>query len=178
MKWLALALAGLLAGPVLAQAVAEPEGYRGEPYRAAVPETLDGALVLDAKAARALWWSGRVAFVDAMPAPERPANLPEGTLWRDAPRETVPGAIWLANTGYQGLDPETADYFRDGLRAATEGDPQMPVVFFCQRDCWMSWNAAKRAMAEGYARVAWFPEGVDGWREAGWPLETVAAFGR
>ena len=36
----------------------------------------------------------------------------------------------------------------------------------------MSWNAAKRAAASGF-RVAWFPEGADGWAAAGMPLDPV-----
>ena len=36
----------------------------------------------------------------------------------------------------------------------------------------MSWNATKRAASWGY-RVAWFPEGVDGWEAAGLPTEIV-----
>ena len=35
----------------------------------------------------------------------------------------------------------------------------------------MSWNAAKRALALGYTRVAWYPEGTDGWAADGLPLE-------
>ena len=33
-----------------------------------------------------------------------------------------------------------------------------PLVFYCDANCWMSWNAAKRAMDElGYSRVYWYP---------------------
>jgi PQQ-dependent catabolism-associated CXXCW motif protein len=39
----------------------------------------------------------------------------------------------------------------------------MLLVFYCQADCWMSWNAAKRALSLGYSNVAWYPEGTDGW---------------
>jgi rhodanese-related sulfurtransferase len=35
----------------------------------------------------------------------------------------------------------------------------------------MSWNAAKRALAMGYANVAWYPDGTDGWADADLPLE-------
>ncbi len=35
----------------------------------------------------------------------------------------------------------------------------------------MSWNAAKRALALGYQNVAWYPDGTDGWHEAGLPLQ-------
>ena len=35
----------------------------------------------------------------------------------------------------------------------------------------MSWNAAKRALALGYADVAWYRDGTDGWSAALLPLE-------
>jgi hypothetical protein len=35
----------------------------------------------------------------------------------------------------------------------------------------MSWNAARRAVAWGYANVAWYPDGTDGWAEEDLPLE-------
>jgi rhodanese-related sulfurtransferase len=34
----------------------------------------------------------------------------------------------------------------------------------------MSWNAAKRAVSWGYTDVLWYPDGTDGWQEAGLPL--------
>ncbi len=46
-----------------------------------------------------------------------------------------------------------------------------PLVFYCLKDCWMSWNAAKRALELGYKNVDWYPEGSDGWAAAGLPLE-------
>lgn len=167
----ALALA-LAAAPAAAQ-VPEPEGYRGEPYRAEVPATLQGALVVDTDAAHALWRSGRVAFIDVLPHTPRPPDLPEGTVWREKPRDSIPGALWLANTGYEALAPQTLAYFLDGIAGVTGGDPDAPILLFCQRDCWMSWNAAKRAIEHGHSRVFWFPDGTDGWAEAGLPLERV-----
>jgi len=44
-------------------------------------------------------------------------------------------------------------------------------VFYCLASCWMSWNAAKRALELGYTNVAWYPEGTDGWADQGLPLE-------
>lgn len=178
---------GLLAMPALAQPVAapsapsaptaappaEPEGYRLDAYRAPVPATLHGARVLDAAAAAELWRKGGVAFVDVLPRPPKPAGLPAGTLWRDQPHSTIPGAMWLPNVGFGALNAETESYFRAGLSAVTRGDVNAPLVIFCQRDCWMSWNAAKRALAYGYTDVSWFPTGVDGWGEAGLPLEAA-----
>jgi PQQ-dependent catabolism-associated CXXCW motif protein len=148
----------------------EPAGYRGEPYRAPVPATLHGAQVLDDAGARRMWEDGTAAFVDAMPRPPKPA-LPEGTVWRDKPHPSIPGAIWLPNVGYDALDPDTLAYLRAGLAQATGGDRARPLVIFCKSECWMSWNAAKRAVEDGYARVFWYPEGVDGWAAAGGRLE-------
>lgn len=171
----ALAALMLLTGPLAAQGVAEPEGYRGEPYRAPVPKTLAGAVVVDAIAAHVLWQGGEVAFVDVLPRAPKPANLPAGTIWRDKLRLSIPGAVWLPNTGYERIAPETEAYLREGLTEVTGGDPDHPVLFFCLENCWMSWNAAKRALEMGYSEVYWFPEGTDGWDFEGYPLERVQA---
>lgn len=172
---LAAALAAAVAAPSPAGAgAAEPDGYRTEAYRAPVPATLGGGTVVHDDAAHALWKTGRVAFVDVLPRPPRPANLPEGTLWRDPPRRSIPGAVWLPDVGYGRLAEETAEYFRAGLAAVTGGDRDHPIVFFCLDECWMSWNAARRALLEeGYARVFWYPEGTDGWTARGWPTEEL-----
>jgi PQQ-dependent catabolism-associated CXXCW motif protein len=167
-----LLLAGLLAPAAAIAQVPEPEGYRGEPYRGAVPETLAGATVLDTAGAHALWRDG-AAFVDVLPRAPKPENLPEGTIWRQAPRESIPGAVWLPNVGYEALAEVDEGYFRAGLEVATSGDPERPVVFFCLDECWMSWNAAKRAMGYGYTAVHWYPEGTDGWTFEDLPTEPV-----
>lgn len=173
-RWLAIA-AVLAAGAAGAatQTVEEPAGYRMDEYRAPVPATLAGAKVVDAAGALALWQAGATAFIDVLPRPPKPANLPEGTLWHEKPRETIPGAIWLPNVGYGEIADETADYFRAGLAQATGGDPGHPVLFFCLAECWMSWNAAKRALEFGYAEVIWYPGGTEGWAALGQKLEAV-----
>ncbi len=170
----ALALA-LALGPVaaLAEDVPEPAGYRGEPYRAPVPDTLEGAQVVTTTEAYTLWLAGDAAFVDVMPRAPKPQGLPQGTIWRDTPRPSIPGAVWLPNTGYEALADETHAYFTTGLEAASDGNPGHPLVFFCLDDCWMSWNAAKRAIEAGYSDVIWFPEGTDGWAFYDYPVENA-----
>ena len=42
-------------------------------------------------------------------------------------------------------------------------------MIYCQEDCWMSWNAAKRVLSYGYPNVAWYPEGTEGWERADLP---------
>jgi PQQ-dependent catabolism-associated CXXCW motif protein len=148
----------------------EPEDYRTDNYRAPVPATLAGARVLTTAEAEAIWRAKSGAFVDVLPRPPKPKNLPEGTVWRDPPRQDIPGSIWLPDTGYGVLAAPTEDYLKRGLSRATGGDRSRLLVFYCLADCWMSWNAAKRALSYGYTQVAWYPEGTDGWSFADLPL--------
>jgi len=158
----------------IAQSVTEPEDYRTDEYRGPVPVSVSGGTVIDADAAFALWKTGRVAFVDVLPQAPKPKGLPEGTIWREKPRVSIPGSIWLPNVGYGMLAEVTHDYFKKGLKAVTHGDRDYPVVFFCLDECWMSWNAAKRAAGEyDYTNVFWFPEGTDGWEFEGYPTEEL-----
>lgn len=182
----ALALAGVFAlggaasawadEPVTGPVPPEPSGYRMDGYRSPTPATLHGARVLDTPAAEALWRSGMAVFVDVMPRPVRPPNLPAGTIWKDAPRRHLPGSVWLLNVGYGALAPEMEAFFRDSLTRLTGGDTAKPLAFYCRQACWMSWNAAKRAMAWGYASVAWYPDGTDGWDAAGLPTEPAEPY--
>jgi PQQ-dependent catabolism-associated CXXCW motif protein len=169
MKRLAL-LAGLWLA-LAAAAAPEPEGFRTEAYRAPTPATLKGAAVLSNGEAHALWADRRAVFIDVLPQPPRPKNLPKDVVWRDKPRFDIPGSLWLPDTGYGALPAAMRDYFAAGLKKASGGDLARTLVFYCQRECWMSWNAAKRALALGYKSVDWYPDGVDGWREGGYGLE-------
>jgi PQQ-dependent catabolism-associated CXXCW motif protein len=62
-------------------------------------------------------------------------------------------------------------YFERGLTQASAGDQSHVLVFYCLENCWMSWNAAKRAMTLGYTHVAWYRDGTDGWEAQGFPTE-------
>ncbi|WP_375411481.1 PQQ-dependent catabolism-associated CXXCW motif protein [uncultured Bradyrhizobium sp.] len=148
----------------------EPEGYRTDNYRAPVPATLAGARVVSTEQAEAIWRAGTGVFIDVLPHPPKPQNLPVGTIWRDKPRLNIPGSVWLPDTGYGMLAPATEDYLRRGLANASGGDTTKLLVVYCQADCWMSWNAAKRVLSYGYANVAWYPEGTDGWQRVDLPV--------
>lgn len=149
----------------------EPAGYRREQYQAATPATLRGARVVSTEEAHRLWASRGALFIDAMPRPPKPKNLPPNTIWRDKPRFDIPGSVWLVDVGYGALSEERGRYFRDRLEALTGGDRSRAVLFYCKAACWMSWNAAKRAIEEyGYTNVIWYPEGTDGWEAAGFEL--------
>ncbi len=169
--WVAALL--LLPLPVLSQTVPEPDDYRMDHYRGPVPSEITGGTVVGPEQAFEIWQEGRAGFIDVMPQPPKPANLPKGTIWRDKPRFSIPGALWLPNVGYGAIADVTAEYFRKGLEKASKGNFDHPVVFFCLEDCWMSWNAAKRAIEWGYTDVYWLPEGTDGWQLWDYPLEKV-----
>ena len=119
-------------------------------YRAPTPATLAGARVLTTAEAAGLWRSGKAAFIDVLAQAPRPANLPEGTLWREKPGSDIPGSIWLADTGYGALNPAMEEYFRTNLDRVAGADRDKTLVFYCLKDCWLSWNAAKRALNIGY----------------------------
>ena len=169
----ALVAFAICAGAAAAQTVPEPSDYRMDHYRAPVPDRITGGITIGPEEAHALWQGKSAAFVDVLPQAPKPANLPKGTIWRDKPRNSIPGAVWLPNVGYGAIADVTADYFRSGLETATSGDAGQAVVFFCLEDCWMSWNAARRAIEWGYTNVYWFPEGTDGWALWGYPTERV-----
>ncbi len=143
-----------------------PTDYRTDNYRAPVPATLTGARVLTTTEAEAIWRASAGVFIDVLPRAPKPANLPAGTVWRDKPRLNIPGSLWLPDTGYGRLAAATEDYLRHGLARASGGDKAALLVIYCLADCWMSWNAAKRVLSYGYANVAWYPDGTDGWERA------------
>ena len=174
MRRLAVVLAVLLLAAATEAPPPEPQGFHGEPYRSPVPATLAGATVLDLDGLRQ-WRDRGAVLIDVLPEVRRPENLPPGTLWRAPPHETIPGAVWLPGTGYQALAPQDEAAFFAALDRLTGGDKAAPLVFFCKADCWMSWNAGKRAVALGYTGIRWFPQGVDGWQAAGGALVTADA---
>jgi len=168
-------LFGLLAFAPLAAAadpVAEPDDYRADNFRSPTPATLRGAHVVTTAEAEEIWKGGTAIFIDVLPQPPHPKNLPAGTIWHERPRLNIPGSTWLPDTGYGALAAPMEDYLRGNLARLTGGDRGRMLVIYCLRDCWMSWNAAKRAMAMGYRNVVWYPDGTDGWEDA---LLTLAA---
>lgn len=144
-----------------------------EDFRTPVPATLRGARVLTNDDAADLWNHNGAVFIDVYPQAPKPPNLPAGTFWRDPVHRSIEGAHWMPNVGYGALSREMDDYFRARLETLSNGKRDAPLVFFCLKDCWMSWNAAKRALEYGYTNVMWFRDGTDGWQELGYPLVAV-----
>lgn len=166
--WLAAAL------PAAADTVPEPQGYHPAPYESPVPATLAGARVIDAAAALRLHEAGAI-FVDVLPQMRRPEGLPAGTFWRVPPHDSIPGALWLPAAGFERLTAAEAATFEAALSHATGADRAKPLVIFCRPDCWLSWNAARRAVSLGYRAVHWFPGGTQEWQAEGGRLAPVTA---
>src|SRR5258708_10263285 len=127
---------GVAAGPGAA-GVPERDAYRLEDYRAPTPATLRGARVIGTDEAEEIWRNHSASFVDVMPRPPRPRDLPAGTLWHDKPRANIPGSIWLPDTGYGELAPSMADYFAKALANATHAHPATLLFLYSLPDCCM-----------------------------------------
>ena len=149
----------------------EPPGYRMDDYRAPVPETVAGATTVSTQQLKAMIDAGGVVLVDVLPAPRKPPNMLPGVPWMPVPHRNIPGSIWLPEVGRGKIPVSVNAYFQDNLAKATGNDKDRPVVIYCRIDCWMSWNAAKRAASYGYTAIHWYPMGIEGWEFEDLPLE-------
>jgi PQQ-dependent catabolism-associated CXXCW motif protein len=170
---LAVAL-GVMAAAARA-AVPEPDGFRMDHYRGPVPDSLRGASVVTTAQLQDLLRTGHPLLIDVLPAPSPPPDDRPGLPRLPMAHRDIPGSLWLPDTGRGALSPATEEWFRAELRRATGGDRGKPMVFYCLSQCWMSWNAARRAVLWGYTRVVWYPDGADGWERAGQATEVAHA---
>lgn len=147
--------------------VPEPRGYWLGPVHGPVPATITGGTVVRTAALADLLARGGTILVDVGQPPRRPPGLPPGTLWMTPLHRGIPGSVWMPGVGRGAIPPDFAAWFRARLAALTGGNRHRRVVFYCHPDCWMSWNAARRAIHDGYREVFWYPEGLEGWQAAG-----------
>jgi len=86
--------------------------------------------------------------------------------------EQLPGFV-DALGGEIGVEDTTADEkIKQVLAKATGGDKTRPLLFYCASvECYMSYNAAIRAVRLGYSRIYWMRAGLQGWQEARYPLD-------
>jgi PQQ-dependent catabolism-associated CXXCW motif protein len=167
---MALSLASLTtAAPV----VPEPRGYWMGATHGPVAATLAGGKVIHTRALAALLKADAVLVVDVSEAPRRPEQLAAGALWLPLPHPVIPGAVWIPGAGLGAIAAAVDKLFRERLALGTHRDPTHEIVIYCHASCWLSWNAAKRAISYGYQSVYWYPDGMEGWRGAGLP--TAAA---
>jgi len=86
--------------------------------------------------------------------------------------ESLPGAIWLPGAGRgNSYDDAVQAQLARLLQTATKGSVTRSMVFFCQGvRCWLSYNAALRAVALGYREVYWYRGGIEAWLAGGGQL--------
>jgi sulfur-oxidizing protein SoxY len=161
--------------PATEAPAAEPKDFWMGPVNAPVPRTLSGGTVIRANDLAALLKQRRAVVVDVSGSPQRPEKLAPQAVWMPPPHPVIPGSLWVAGAGAGAIDANTDTLYRQRLAEATSHDLDHPVVVYCHERCWLSWNAAKRAIRYGYRKVYWFPDGIEGWRAAGFETATVAA---
>ena len=148
-------------------------GYRISRYRAPVPETAPGGKRVDVADVERLISNNAVVLIDVMASLGLGPDKKTGKWRISKPRTNIPNSLWLPDVGEGKLAPDMEAYFKDNLRRATNGNKARAILIYCQADCWMSWNAVKRASQYGYTDIYWYPEGTDGWRD--WDGKLVPA---
>lgn len=155
-------------------AAPEPGGYWTGPVNSPVPAALSGGKVISsARHLHTLLKHRDTVLIDVSNAPHHPDNMAPGAPWLPLPHRAIPGTVWIPGVG-AGDIPATLDrFFRQKLATATDNDPTRRVVIYCHRTCWLSWNAAKRAISYGYQHVYWYRDGIEGWKAAGLPTAVI-----
>lgn len=148
-------------------------GYRIRQYRAPTPSDVPGGVKITLDELETLMRDRNALLIDVMPS-EGAGPDPITGLWHvPKPRLNMAGSVWLPDVGKGVLTPQIDAYFKQALARLTGGDNRRAIVFYCQADCWMSWNAVKRASELGYSSLHWYPEGTDGMRD--WDVPLVPA---
>lgn len=118
------------------------------------PTTIPGGLVIttDALVAMLANQQGRPLVLDILGGPE-----------------ILPGAIAATPAAQPGtFSDETQKGFGQFLQQQTQGNMEAPIVLYClSNQCWMSYNAALRAINLGYKNVLWYRGGIEAWKAAG-----------
>ncbi len=159
--------------PVQTPPVAIPPGYKLDDYKSPTPPIVPGGTAVTTAQAKALWDGNDAIFIDVLPAPIRPPGLAPDQMWAPKPRRDIPGSVWLPDVGRGAINDATDRYFQTNLSHLTHDHKDQAIVIYCLADCWMSWNAVKRAASYGYTKLYWYRDGTDGWTDAGLPVELV-----
>lgn len=93
--------------------------------------------------------------------------------------QTLPNAIPAVVLAQPGsFNDQISQQFGQNLQQATGGRKDTPLIFYClSAQCWMSYNAALRAINLGYTNVLWYRGGIEAWQQAGLPLQPAQQFG-
>ena len=126
---------------------------KGEPHHASTPTTIPGARVIRTLELKALLAENKkVVVIDVLDSQDR---------------KSIPGAIWMSGAGGSKFYDAEKGRFATALQKITAGDKGRPLVFLClSSECWLSYNAALRALDAGYKDVIWYRGGTNSWRAA------------
>jgi rhodanese-related sulfurtransferase len=136
-----------------------PELHPGAPH-GPTPSSIPGGRVIDTLNLVALLSAQPpvpVLIVDALGGPQRLPNAMQGAF------AAQPGSF----------QDQIQQQFAQMLQAATGGNPSLPVIVYCyDPNCWMSYNAALRAIRAGYQNVFWYRGGLWAWEQARLPVQS------
>lgn len=141
--------------------VSSTSEFRTEQYHAPTPREVPGAKTILTTELQAMMFSGteRPILIDVLTTSH--ISLPDAIWWSR-------GGLAYSNGTAERL---VQTRFEVKLKVLTENNKAKPVVFFCvSSQCWLSYNAALRAVKLGYTRVYWYRGGIDAWNES---LRTV-----
>ncbi len=168
--WLTLLL--LLGGTArAADSTFDPiSGYRISQYRAPTPTSVPGGTVVTLEELQKLAAEQNAILLDVTPSEGAGADPQTGDWHVPKARFNMAGSVWLPDVG-KGVLPAALDrYFQANLARMSGANKMMPIIIYCQADCWMSWNAVKRAAGYGYTALYWYPDGTDGMADWDVPL--------
>lgn len=168
-----IVLAGSLgAAQVLAQAGMKPGGYAEESRDWGVPPTAQLRTVGYHSPTPLQIPGGKVVTTlelkDMMERQPRPylIDVLGGNVHR-----TIAGAFWMIGAGAGDMSMDEEKRFAAAIANFAGGDKGRPMAFFCiDAECWLSYNAALRAIALGYTNVMWYRGGIAAWRIADLPM--------
>lgn len=146
-----------------------PSGLKQEHYRSPTPACVPTGMTLKTAELQKLIATDKPILIDVMTVFLREDEGFPATWLLNEPHDSLPNSIWLPNVGYGVLEPKIETWFKVQLASITNNDLNRALVFYCVADCWMSWNAVQRVRKYGYQRVYWYKDGIDGWKEAGFP---------
>ena len=167
-----LLMLALLAAPAFAEVVSETQDsgiaptteLRVREHAAPTPLEVPGARTVDTAELKRL-----LRAPLSSPGTERPLLFDVLSEERHA---SLPGAVWLPGAGLgESFDDEVQKRLARTLAQGSGGDRAKPMVFFCaDARCWLSYNAALRAVRLGYTGVRWYRGGIDAWGRSGGAL--------
>ncbi len=93
--------------------------------------------------------------------------------------EVIPGALAASPAAQPGtFTDQTQQEFGRFLQQMTQGNKEIPLVLYCQStQCWMSYNAALRAINMGFKNVLWYRGGIEAWKAGGQQVQSAGQRG-